>query len=530
MNFNLVMSMVLKFLGIKTFKKDAESKMVLEEAQEQKLKATFGEKFTTKFVKGLSDHTESNAEQNSSAAQDAGGNEFGLELMEALREKSAEDFQAQLSSAVGEIAELKKSKQTLEALVDKLGYSAEDLPSKTQLQEFKGKEGVKAILKVNKAYQHYKAYQSMLETGNAAAYTNAGTTIEVADLKSEFGTYLNVQQNIQILAQIFAGFTSAKHFKTVLATTEYRASQALITSVVQQFNSEWTPSGKTKFQPLVIKNRRHKINVPIKPADVLDSYIFYLYDEGLSPDQMPITKYIIDTLIIPQVLMDIEYRMLFKGKYIEHDDVAENAPGTPPEDGMDGVETILVAEKAKTNSKVNFFDPGFAFDFKTADDALIIKFMNAFVDWIKPIYRGFKMDINCSPEFFTAYQRAYKEKWGQNSGQSGDFGTSKIDFSPNHLVPLDGMYGSPILFATPANNKIRLRHKNEVPNIINDIQKHNYTVKVFGEFWFAAGFAIADAIHAYVPAGYNPQTMLGTQMGDHDQFPGEEIIDDGSGA
>lgn len=526
MDFKMMFAVVMRLLGITAFNKDTSGKMVLEEAQEKKLKDTFGEDFTKLFAQGLSEHTESNAVKNAPAATDAGG--LAEQMMAALNKHNEQTFNAKLEDALDKIGKLETKNQTLEGLVNALSGESETLPEAKNPTEFAGKDGVKVVMKVDKKQAHYAAYNAFRQSGTASVY--AGTTIDVSELKSEFGTFLNTDRNIEILAQLFQDFTSAKYFKTVLAVTEYRASQALITSVVQQFTSEWTPSGKTKFTPIIIKNRRHKINVPIKPAEVLDSYIFHLYDEQLSPDQMPITKYITNTLVSPQILQDLELRMIFKGKYVEVDDVEENDAATPPEDAMDGLETILVEAKSTGDKGVNFFTPSFAFNLATATDQQILKFVQEFVDWIKPLYRGFQMNIHCSHEFWKRYRRAYKNVWGQNSGQAGDFGSDKIDFSNNTLVPLDGMYGSPIIFATPAQNMVKLRHKNEVPKIINDVQKANYTVKLFGEFWFAVGFPVGEAVFAYVPDGYNPKAAITATYGEFNKFPGEEIIDDGSDA
>lgn len=524
MNFKMMMAMVLRILGIANFNKDASNKMVLEEAQETKLKETFGAEFTNIFTKGLSDFTESNAEQNSSAAQDAGG--IGDQMMEALRQHNANALNAKMEGVLTKMADLETKNQTLEGLIAKLSDTEETLPEANGGFKISSKEGVAAVMKVNMSKPHYKAVTSFMQTGSAMAAS--GTTIEVGDLKQEFGTYLNIQRNLDIITQLFQGFTSAKYFKTVFAVTEWRASQALITSVVQQFSSEWTPSGKAKFTPITIKNRRHKINVPIKPAEVLDSYIFFLYDEQLSPDQMPITKYIIENLIKPKILQDIELRMIFKGKFVEALDVEENDAATPPEDAMDGLETILVEAKASADKGILFFTPSFAYNWVNASDEDVIKFFNEYVDWISPMYQGFAMNVYCSREHWKRYRRAYKNIWGTNSGQAGDFGTDTIDFSTNTLVPLDGMYGSPVLFATPKDNMIKLRNKNEVPNIINDIQKSNYTVKIFGEFWLGVGFAIGEGVFAYVPAGYNPKTKVVATHGEAHLFPGEEESD-GSG-
>src|SRR5699024_10808982 len=143
--------------------------------------------------------------------------------------------------------------------------------------------------------------------------------------------------------------------------------QSMINSVVQQFKPKWTPKGNTKFAPLVIPNYRHKINVPIVPSEVADSYMFYLYDESLTPSQMPISKYIVNQMIMPVISEDVEQRMIFKGKYVpSYDDEP-----TPAEDSMNGIETLLVQEAANQSTRMNFYPN--TIDLSTATAQQIVK-------------------------------------------------------------------------------------------------------------------------------------------------------------
>lgn len=66
------------------------------------------------------------------------------------------------------------------------------------------------------------------------------------------------------------------------------------------------------------------------------------------------------------------------------------------------------------------------------------------------------------------------------------------------------MYGSKIIFATPAENMVMLVDYAKAESCINDIQVQNYKVKVFGEYSLATGFLVAEAVYAAVPDGYEP--------------------------
>ncbi|MEO9474150.1 MAG: hypothetical protein ABJG41_01405 [Cyclobacteriaceae bacterium] len=527
---NKFLAVIKAFLGIEAFEKK-DGKSILSQEDQDKIKATFGEEALTKALAALKTlKTSDNEEETQTEAQAKEESEGIAALIAGLTAQSAANSQAMQSK----IDQFVKENGGLKSAIEKLSKEPEEDPIPEMDTTIPRKEGVATVMKVDTRKPAYAATVEFLKTGRQIMAANeAGDTIDVADLKTEFGTFLNTQRNLEIMKRVMTGFTSAQYMTTKMAITEWRATQALITSVVQQFSPKWTPSGKAKFTPLVIKNRRHKINYPIVPADVLDSYMMHLYDEGLSPDQMPITNYITNELLMPRVLQDIELRMSAKGEFEELDwsAISEGDAGQVPEKSMDGYETILVNAKASADKGINFFDQ--TINWNTATDQQVLDFINAFVDWINPQYQTNRQPVFCSLDVYKKYKRAYKKIWGAGSGtENTQFGADVIDYSNNTLVPLDGMYNSPILFSTPKENFIKLRHKNEVPNIINDVQRFNYTVKLFGEFWLGIGFAIGEAVFAYVPDGYNPFLAITETWGDADDYQqyNAELPDSGSGS
>jgi len=75
----------------------------------------------------------------------------------------------------------------------------------------------------------------------------------------------------------------------------------------------------------------------------------------------------------------------------------------------------------------------------------------------------------------------------------------KIDFSNLTIVPLENMRGSGVLFSTPKENFIELHHINEASGATKlFLQLQNYEVRVFGEFWLAVGFAVAEWVFAAI--------------------------------
>ena len=438
------------------------------------------------------------------------GEDHSTALVDALV-ASANKPDPQVAILQAALATERKAKETLQSTVLTLSATDETEPVAIIAPGAgAGKAGVPSMKGIQKTLGHYQAVEQFIITGRASDIRAAAATINVDNLVTEFGTYLNQNgNNLEEVQALFNGFTSAKYFTSAMAITEWRATQALITSVSQQFKPKWTPTGQTAFEPLMIRNRRHKINMPIIPSDVLESYMLHMYDERLAVDQMPISKYIWQQLIYPQLMQDIELRMIFKGKYVDAGVVTENAPGTSPEDSMDGLETILV-DGLDGSKNINYFDMG-AFDILSpaTTDQEILDFFQEYTGWLAPLFRQMNMAVACSWEVWRRYRTAYKNKWGVGSGtENTNFGGDKIDFSNNLLVPMDGMYGSPILFTTPAQNLKKLRHLNDVPNVINDVQKVNYEMRLFGEYWLGAGFGYGQGVFAAAPAGYNPKAKI----------------------
>ena len=323
-------------------------------------------------------------------------------------------------------------------------------------------------------------------------------TIEVDDVKAELGPYLSQGNNLDVLQELYQGFTTSKHLNWKRAVTEYKAVESEATDhVIQQFKKEWTPRGGTNFVPLKIKNYRHKVDFAINPAEVGESWLFHLYDESLTPDQMPITRYIIDKVLLPKIGEDMEF-ITGKAKFVEGSEKTEET--------MNGIETQLVEAKKTLDKHIHFYAD--AKNLLEATDAEVLAMIDDFVASIAPLYKSKQMPVFMSADVYLKYKRAYKAKWGEKSGtEKVNFGEDRVDFSNCYLQTLDCLHGSPIVFSTPPQNFVGLRHKNP-PQFITDIQKHDREVRIYIEFWYGVGFLLGEAVFAIVPDGYDPSTVL----------------------
>lgn len=275
MNFKGVMAVVLSMLSISSFAKDKEGKSMLTEDQKKQLSDKYGEKFATEFEKDLKDYEEN------------GGNTNSQEIQE--QKKKLENLQAEYDAYKTTSA---KERKDLEDNIAKLSGDSEEDP---KTETHKGGANVNSSFAVDMNLLHNKVMENYINGDGLQAL--AADTIDTQELRTEFGKYIS-DQKYEIIQLVFGGLTSTSYMTTKMSEkTEWRATQGLIDSVIQQFTPYWTPRGQTKFTPLTIVNRKHKINLPIKPAEIMEDVLGYLYDESLQPKDMPIVKYIIEKLL-----------------------------------------------------------------------------------------------------------------------------------------------------------------------------------------------------------------------------------------
>lgn len=466
MIFGKLLAAVMSHLGITSFEKK-DGKNILTEEQRNLLKAKYGESFVTKFERELADMRDEDATLQEAADY--------KEKLEALQAK----FDAYRLAA-------SEREKNLTDTIDLLSDSPEADLKADKVDSRKEKN-----FKLDMNFMHNKVLDNFVNgDGIMAKYEE---TINTDELRKEFGEYVN-NVRYDIHHQLFGTLMCTKYMTTKMSEyTEYRASQDMITSVIQAFTPYWTPKGGTKFTPLTITNRKHKINLGIKPAVIMTDVIAYLYDEGLQPKDMPIVKYIINVLLKPMVEEERE-ELLATGVYEEFSPaggIKDGIDGQESGKSMDGYCTILKAEKAKENTKVNFLLDGV----KITPENIIEELEKA-VDSIAFKFKKKAMCMHIDPDLVTMYNRAYQAKF--KNAMNNDTGRQRIDFSKITFAPIDGMIGTKMFFITPKENFIHLLSKNKGANKIW-MQAENYDVKVFAEWWESVGFLISEAIFAYVP-------------------------------
>ena len=486
--FGKVMSVVLAFLGISAFAKDKEGKSFLLPEQEKMLRDKYGDKFLESFKKDLSDF-----ERNGAAAETAVTDEV-VQQLEAEKAGN-EKLVARIKALEEAEKQFKAEIEARDKEIEKLSKSAGD-ENGTEIDE--GEREMTQKFKPDMTLAHNKWLDAAFK---GAAYSG-NTTIDTTELQKEFGKYVN-NERLQIMKDLLAATTSIRYMSTIVTDkVEVRAQQAAIDSVLQQFVPFWTPKGKSTFTPLTIRNYKCKINVPIKPSDIMEDILGYLYDENLDPKDMPIVRYILYQLIFPKLDEEREYALAV-GEFKESSATKDGDAASAANDCMDGYVTQLKKLKEASNDKVTWLLDG-----EELTDATLVDQIDKAVQQVKPLYRAKTMFIHADPDLVTRYSKAYRKLYPWLKNEDGE--KIKVDFSKFTFAPLEGMRGTGAFFITPKENFKHLMSKNPQQTQIR-METNHYNVDIMAEWWEGTGFWLAEAIFAYIPPEEESESTQSSQ-------------------
>lgn len=309
----------------------------------------------------------------------------------------------------------------------------------------------------------------------------ANETILIDDVVKELNTYLKHNPDLISASVNRAEITLDKHTKPITKVKgKYPQAHTLLENVVQGFSAEWTELGKMQIKHKILKDYHQKVNFPIIPSEILGSYFAELYAENKSMRDMPISKYIIDNELLPKVIDNMD-TLSVKGEY---DAARLDEFGY----SMNGIEVILntmLAADAST-SHTPFKIPLNALTDSNAVDVM--------TQWERSLPSKFKKKgvikkVFMSENNVERYVLDYEDKFGQNKFQ-GD--TLKTRLGKREIVAIPGMDDDHI-FGTTENNFRRLIDVFDKP-AITDIQKQDYKVKIFMEFWKGYDFLIDEMV------------------------------------
>lgn len=318
----------------------------------------------------------------------------------------------------------------------------------------------------------------------------ADETIQIDDVVKEANTYLAHNPELISAAINRADITLDKHTKPLTKVKgKYPQAHTLLTDVVQGFSTEWEELGKMRIQHKILKDHHLKVNFPVVPAEILSSYFAELYAEDKKPEDMPISKYIIENELLPKVIDNLDY-LSVNGEF---DSAKRDEFGF----SMDGIVKILSIMKEATVSDSNDVSA-----FKIPLDALTdTNVVDQVTDFERKLPSKMKRKVKkifMSENNVERYILDYEDKFGQNQFQTDQL---KTRLGKREIVAIPGMETDDI-FATTENNFRRLIDVFDKPRI-TDIQKQNYKVKYFMEFWKGYDFLIDELVFV---ANYEDET------------------------
>jgi len=277
----------------------------------------------------------------------------------------------------------------------------------------------------------------------------------------------------------------------------------LMGHVVQAFSDKWTPFGMLQFATKTAKNFHQKMNFPIWPYDVYGTWLENLYEEEKTPAEMPISKYIINTVLPPAIISDLNI-LSVRGVY----DPAEVGSLTPTfGKSMDGYNIIMDKMVADTTNPV--------FKIPVAANLNIVERVTKFEKQL-PMEVDF---IVVSLDEFNDYVELRETPANQyidfNDPQRG-----KTKYGRT-IIGIPGRKSGQIT-AWAKGNFFRLYDRKDNPAVIDDVQVQDYMVKIFAQWhlgwdWAINQYVFVETANAADKRGLNNATQNKLY------FPGVEL-------
>ncbi len=296
--------------------------------------------------------------------------------------------------------------------------------------------------------------------------------IDITQIATELGAYFRVN-NKEVVQMVYQEAQVAKYMRVITKVKgRFPASHSVSTNVIQGFTTTWAPLGITKFKVNELTAYHQKVNFEIVPADILNTWLAELYTEGQTPEQQPISQYIAQKELYPKVVSDIEY-LSGHGAY----DAADL--GTFGK-SMNGLHAILTTGRTDTKN------PMYVVGMNALTDTNIVDEVTNFERKIPTNVRRFVTKIFMSTANLERYMLAYENTFGRNINFTADQ-EMKTRLGKRVIIGLDCLNGYDDIFATPDNNFLKLIDVFDAP-AVTDVQRLDYKVKIFMEFWLGIGF------------------------------------------
>lgn len=257
----------------------------------------------------------------------------------------------------------------------------------------------------------------------------------------------------------------------------FPAPHTIMTRLVQGFKAEWQALGEMEIKSKILKNYHQKVNFPIIPSEILGSYYAEYYDEEKDMFSMPISQYILNEELKPQITDDLQ-ELSINGVYD-----AANADGAFGE-SLDGIATVLTSAVANTTH------PAFQIPLTTLTDSNMVDQVTAFERALPEKQKRKIKKIFMSENNVERYILDFQAEHGQNQYAGSSL---KTYLGKREIIALPNLT-TDVIFATVDGNMVKLIDKIDNPPKVTSVQIQDYTVKLFMEFWLGYDFWINELV------------------------------------
>lgn len=302
-------------------------------------------------------------------------------------------------------------------------------------------------------------------------------------IATELGAFFR-SNNREIRQHVYQKSVTATYMKTVVAVQgRFPALNSITGRVVQGFKDAWTPMGVTEFKVNELKAYQQKVNFPISPAKVLNSWISYLYNEDKKPADMAISQYIVEQELMPAVARDREDLI---GKSVYDANKLDQFGHS-----MNGIQELIRQGCADGSMyQIPIDEPSLSNMVEQIE-----KFELGLPEVLKPLIKRIYMPSN----LVEAYRLDYRNKYGAMPTFTQEQGM-KTYLGQRDLIPLPSLNGTQVIFSTPDENFLRLIDIIDSA-VVTDVQVQDYIVKIFMEWWEGVGFWSNQLVVVAVPDG-----------------------------
>jgi hypothetical protein len=321
----------------------------------------------------------------------------------------------------------------------------------------------------------------------------------ITDLVAAFGSHYRPEgQSIRDLdASFFQPLVTEGFFGGLIPTvkTEERRVKSVIGQILRKKQKAFTGDDSAEFKPRLISLQELAYEYQAYPDEIQASYIGFLAQLDTNDRAAwPITRYIVDVLMIQKGREEFELNEVYKGTSEAIDPGVANSPG----ENFDGLEAQMNASVAAAGDDdiVPITAPA---SWDTDPEAFLVE-LETFIEDVKLtsnearllVEGGLIRKIAMAPELRDRLAKGVFKTYNMNYNATRQNIINQpievpLPFGNLIAVGLPSMSGKERIFMTPEINKACFIKK-PMSETGPEVQKVDREVKIFMDFWKGIGF------------------------------------------